>query len=148
MSPEASLSQGQKNKNKAKQDPGEGKKVKTYRTRHNSPLLEYLPRATPLPFQHQNSGLRHARLIPSPFRNRHVQQTLLPQQGRELVVRVHDRFANVAGRFARGGQVVGGLGGDDEDFAAGFADGGEEALQGFQVGHAERAPVAAEVWVG
>lgn len=44
--------------------------------------------------------------------------------------------------------MSGGLGGDNEDFAAGFTDGGEEALQGFQVGHAERAPVAAEVWVG
>ncbi len=42
----------------------------------------------------------------------------------------------------------GGLGGHDEHFAAAAADGGEQGLEGFEVGHAEGAPVAAEVWVG
>ena len=41
--------------------------------------------------------------------------------------------------------MSGRLGGDDEDFAASAADGREEGLEGFEVGHAEEAPVAAEV---
>ena len=42
----------------------------------------------------------------------------------------------------------GGLGGDDEDFAPGGANGGEEGIEGAEVGDAEGTPVAAEVREG
>ena len=44
--------------------------------------------------------------------------------------------------------MCGWLGGHNKNFSAGAADGGEEGLQRFEIGHAEGAPVAAEVLDG
>ena len=44
--------------------------------------------------------------------------------------------------------MCGWLGGHNKNFSAGAADGGKEGLQRFEIGHAEGAPVAAEVLDG
>lgn len=63
------------------------------------------------------------------------------------MLRVHDRLAGVViRRFPRGGEMFGRLGGHDEHFAAGRGDLGQEVGEGGEVGRAEGAPVAAEVW--
>ena len=65
------------------------------------------------------------------------------------MLRVDNRLAGViVSRLSRRGEVLlARLGGHDEHFSAGRGDFGQETGEGGEVGHAEGAPVAAEVWV-
>lgn len=63
------------------------------------------------------------------------------------MLRVHDGLARVVvRRLTRGREVFGRLGGYDEHFAAGCGDLGQKVGEGREVGRAEGAPVATEVW--
>ena len=83
----------------------------------------------------------------APFlRNGHVEQAPPFELGGEDVVRIDNGVAAVSRLGARGGEVLGGLGGHDDGVAVGADDSVFERAQAFEVGEAEGTPVAAVVW--
>ena len=120
--------------------------LKTHQTRHNGPTIQHihLPFSNRLGPEHQNRRLRHAMLVPLLLADMHVDPALLPEVRDQRVVRVDDHVAGVAGGGAGGGQVRLGLGSDADDGAGVRCDqAGGQGGEGFEVGHAEGAPVAA-----
>ena len=94
--------------------------MNTYHTWLDSPLEKHSAISSPLLDQY--GRLRHAVLVSRFICNRHIEQTPFPQHVRKLVLRVDCCLADIARGLAHGGEMLGRLGGDDEDFTAGLPD--------------------------
>ena len=121
---------------------GKGEEGKTtHHRRHNGPPINHLLLR---PDQHRR--LRHPMRIPLLLTDRHINDPPPRQLLHQQILHFNNGLAVVARRLPHLGQFGLGFGGDGEDVSARGADAGCEGLQLFEVGLAERTPVAAVDW--